>query len=69
MQRRIAIKRLTASDLTLFEWHFRNENAGNQKSINLNADIFIDQMFPSLPEVAQLKNWRIPVDCIIFNAR
>ena len=52
MQRRIALKRLTASDLTLFEWQFRNRNAGNQKSINLNADVFIVQLFPSMPEAA-----------------
>jgi hypothetical protein len=66
MQRRIAVKRLTASDLTLFEWHFRNANAGNQKSINLNADIFIEHMFPSLPEVAETKNWRIPIDLSVY---
>lgn len=45
---RIAVKTLTGSDLTLFEWHFRNKNAGNQKSINLNANIFIDELYPYL---------------------
>ena len=66
MQRRIALKRLTASDLTLFEWQFRNRNAGNQKSINLNADVFIDQLFPSLPEAAAETGGRIPLDLSIY---
>jgi hypothetical protein len=66
MQRRIALKRLTASDLTIFEWQFRNRNAGNQKSINLTAAVFISEMFPSLPEVAETQNWRIPIDLSIY---
>lgn len=41
-----AIKRLTKSDLTFFEYQFRQQNAGNQKSINLNADVFVDVIFP-----------------------
>ncbi len=48
MADRIAIKRLTASDSTLFEAVFRSINAGNQKSINLNADILIDRLYPGL---------------------
>lgn len=66
MQRRIAVKRLTASDLTLFEWQFKNRNAGNQKSINLNADVFIAELFPSLPEAAIELNGRIPLDLNIY---
>ena len=33
---RFAIKKLTRSDLTFFEYQFRRQNAGHQKSINLN---------------------------------
>jgi Domain of unknown function (DUF3883) len=66
MERKIAVKRLTASDLTLFEWQFRNRNAGNQKSINLNADVFVDQLFPSLPDAAIELNGRIPLDVYIY---
>ena len=44
----IAIKRLTASDCTLFDAVFRTISAGNQKSINLNADILIDRLYPGL---------------------
>ena len=66
MQRRLAVKRLTASDLTVFKWHFQNLNAGNQKSINLNADVFINQLFPSLPEASAETNGRIPLDLYIY---
>jgi len=65
MQRRIALKRLTASDLTLFGWQFKNRPVGNQKSINLNADVFIDLLFPSLPEAAIALSGRIPLDLYI----
>lgn len=39
MSTKIAVKKLTASDLTFFEWHFKNRNAGNQKAINLNRNV------------------------------
>ena len=66
MLHQIAIKRLTASDLTLFEWHYRNRPAGNQKAINLNADVFIDQLYPSLPSLVQSSAGKIPLDLFIF---
>lgn len=66
MQRRIALKRLTASDLTLFEWQFKNRTAGNQKSINLNADVFIVQLFPSMPEAAADAGGRFPLDLSVY---
>jgi hypothetical protein len=66
MTRKIALKRLTRSDLTLFEWHFRNSNAGNQKAINLNADVFVQEMFPLLPEEASRRDGKFPVDLFIF---
>lgn len=66
LQRKIAIKRLTASDLTFFEWHFINRNAGNQKAINLNADVFIGQLYPILPELAADRQGRFPVDLFLY---
>ena len=48
---RFAIKRLTRSDLTFFEAQYRRQNAGNQKSINLNRDVFIDELYPDLPDI------------------
>jgi hypothetical protein len=64
--RRIALKRLTASDLTFFEWQFKNQPAGNQKAINLNADVFIDQLYPALPAIALPLGGRIPIDLHVY---
>ncbi|MGO9018701.1 MAG: protein NO VEIN domain-containing protein [Syntrophobacteraceae bacterium] len=66
MARKQALKRLTASDLTFFEWHFRNRPAGNQKAINLNADVFVDQLYPALPEIARDRGGRIPIDLYLY---
>lgn len=66
MKRQLAIKCLTASDLTLFEWHFRNNNAGNQKAINLNADIFVKTLYPSLAEMSASRDGRFGVDLFIY---
>lgn len=48
---RFAVKVLSRSDLTFFEPQFRQQNAGNQKSINLNRDVFVDELFPAFPEL------------------
>lgn len=42
---------MTASDLTFFKWHFEHNNAGNQKAINLSRNVFIDALYPLLPDV------------------
>jgi Protein NO VEIN, C-terminal len=60
---KLALKRLTASDLTFFEWQFQHRNAGNQKAINLNADVFISVLFPALPS---LGNDRLPIDLYLY---
>lgn len=56
-----AVKRLTRSDLTFFEYQFRRQNAGNQKSINLNADVFIDDIFPYARTIAAGQPHQFPV--------
>jgi len=66
MPDQLAVKKLTASDLTFFEWHFRNRNAGNQKAINLNADVFIDQLFPSLPALAEQSGGRFGLEIFLY---
>lgn len=68
MQRKLAIKRLTASDLTFFEWHFRHQSTGgNQKAINLNANIFIDNLYPDLPDYIQTQTEnKLPLDILIY---
>lgn len=64
MSQKLAIKRLTTSDLTLFEWHYRRTPVVRQKAINLNADVFVDQLYPGLNDPSAEK--RFPVDLFIF---
>jgi hypothetical protein len=48
-----AVKKLTASDLTFFEHHYKRiNNKSKQKALNLNADVFIDDIFPYAPAIA-----------------
>jgi uncharacterized protein DUF3883 len=64
--KKIALKRLTKSDLTFFIWHFQNGDGGNQKAINLNADVFAKLMFPTIAEEAARHGDRFAVDLDIF---
>lgn len=66
MPDKIALKRLSRSDLTFFEWQFRNQNAGNQKSINLNADVFVGELYPTMPSIALTNGNEIPVSMSLF---
>ena len=59
---KLALKRLTSSDLTFFEWHFRNRNAGNQKAINLNADVFTGQLYPALETIVRDRQNKLGID-------
>ena len=63
---RFAAKRLTRSDLTLFEHQFRRQNAGNQKAINLNRRVFVDLIFPGAPALAAGAPRQFPVSLRIF---
>lgn len=62
MTQKLALKRLTASDLTLFEWHYKNRPAGNQKAINLNADVFVGELFPAIDAAARATAGKLPLD-------
>lgn len=48
----VALKKLSASDLTFFQSLFRTIDAGNQKSVNLNADVLTGKFYPTLSAVA-----------------
>lgn len=61
-----AVKKLTRSDLTFFEHQFRRQNAGNQKSINLNADVFVDLIFPYARTIAGGQPHQFPVKLQIY---
>jgi hypothetical protein len=62
---KLAIKRLTGSDLTFFEHQYRTEPKGKQKAINLNSEILVDRIYPALrrPEAATA---RFPVDLYLY---
>jgi hypothetical protein len=62
----IAIKRLTASDCTLFEAVFRRIGAGNQKSINLNTDVFVDVIFPGMASISPVAETEIALPLNIY---
>ena len=62
MNAKFALKRLTASDLTFFAWHFRNRRAGNQKAINLNAIVLTGQLYPALEIVINERQGKLGID-------
>lgn len=61
MADKIALKRLTRSDMTFFKSQHAKLKAGNQKSINLNANVFIQKLYPSLPTIADEKGNEVAV--------
>ncbi|WP_159012402.1 DUF3883 domain-containing protein [Bradyrhizobium sp. S69] len=65
-----AIKKLTMSDLTLFEPQFRRlqaearlsrDQGSKQKGINLNADVFAERFFPAARADGERRRFNIPV--------
>lgn len=64
MSQKLAIKRLTISDLTFFEWQYRGNPSSKQKAINLNADIFVEKLYPGLGDPSSPR--RFPVDVLIY---
>ena len=63
--KRLVLKRLSASDLTLFEYHFRN-SASKQKAINLDKSVFVDSLYPHLANRSDVTKDKIPVDLKIY---
>lgn len=66
MKRKIALKRLSSSDLTLFEHHYRNTPGAKQKAINLDAAVFVDALFPGLPSRIDMLRGRVIVTLTIY---
>ncbi|MBO9706705.1 MAG: DUF3883 domain-containing protein [Caulobacter sp.] len=58
---KFALKRLTISDLGFFEVHFDKANVSGQKGLNLNRRVFIDRLYPDLPELLAKRDWAMPV--------
>lgn len=57
MSRKIALKKLSSSDLTVFEYHLRKTSGTKQKCININADPFEKHFYPNIKEVAEENEW------------
>ncbi|WP_082007543.1 DUF3883 domain-containing protein [Tepidimonas taiwanensis] len=66
MKRKIALKRLSPSDLTLFEPHYRKTSGTKQKAINLDASVFVDALFPGLPSRLDVLRDRVIVTLTIY---
>ncbi|MGB8345847.1 MAG: DUF3883 domain-containing protein [Ktedonobacteraceae bacterium] len=64
MPRKLAIKRLTASELSFFKWQYYQNPSSKQKAINLNADVFVDRLYPGLGDPSS--PGRFPVDVLIY---
>ncbi len=62
VSRKIALKRLTASDLTLFKWHYQNRPAGKQKAFNLDARVLVSALYPALGEPSSIPIPRYQID-------
>jgi hypothetical protein len=63
---RLALKRLTRSDLTLFESQFRRLNVGKQKAINLNANVFARDLYPNALNLVHNQKNEIALSLSIF---
>lgn len=66
MPDRIAIKRLTRSDLSFFQSHYEQYPKLKQKGINLNANVFIDQLYPSARMSDSVHSSNIPAEITIL---
>lgn len=66
MKRKIALKRLSPSDLTLFEHHYRSTSGTKQKAINLDTAVFVDGLFPGLPNRLDVDRDRVIVTLSLF---
>ncbi len=67
MSRKIAIKKLTDSDLTFFQSYFRSgRSKSKQKAINLNADVFKSVFYPDIDAFIAESNNAIPVQLNVY---
>lgn len=62
-RRKLVVKKLSESDLTLFEYHYNNTIGAKQKSFNLDRSVLIDVLYPGLTERTKE---RIPLDLSIY---
>lgn len=62
----MALKKLTHSDLTFFKCYYSNqgEKPSKQKALNLNSDVFVDELYPDLRR--STADTKLPVTLQIF---
>jgi len=63
---KIALKRLTRSDLTFFQHQHETLQAGHQKSINLNRDVFVDVLYKSLQDTKEGRAGYLGMDLVLL---
>ncbi len=66
MKRKLILKRLSQSDLTIFEHQYRNTAGSKQKGINLDKAVFLGQLYPNLKERLATGKARIPLELNIY---
>jgi len=66
MKRTLVLKRLSASDLTIFEHQFRHTSGAKQKGINLDKAVFLGEIYPNLRERLATGKVRIPLELHIY---
>jgi transcriptional regulator with XRE-family HTH domain len=66
MKRTIVLKRLSASDLTIFEHQYRTTSGSKQKGINLDKAVFLEQLYPSLKSRLATSHARVPQELHIY---
>ncbi|AGW13798.1 protein NO VEIN domain-containing protein [Megalodesulfovibrio gigas] len=66
MAGKIALKQLTRSDLTFFQHQHEVLQAGHQKSINLNQDVFVGALFPALPDTPEGRSGYLGMDLVLL---
>ncbi|MGM9600156.1 MAG: protein NO VEIN domain-containing protein [Faecousia sp.] len=63
---KLAVKKLTHSDLTFFQCYYsaQKEKKSKQKALNLNSDVLVDELYPELKNITATT--RIPVSLYIY---
>ena len=66
MMEKIAIKKLTHSDLTFFQCYYSNQGdkPSKQKALNLNSDVLVGELYPELKK--STADTKIPVSLHIY---
>jgi len=66
LKRKLVLKKLSPSDLTIFEHQFRNTSGTKQKGINLDKAVFLGQLYPNLKERLATKKAVVPLQLNIY---